>query len=284
MRGRCLSRLFIPALLETAVALASCGRVGFDRASTDAEPLGPDVAVGCERGADDATLALYTFDSDGVGRVADALGVHDGTVTGGVSYAAGPSEECGLAMVFDGSDGNYAVVEDAETWRLDEGSVDFWLRIDSLPDTFFGVISRDASGTDAHGHLTVFVDSDGRLVGRVQELGAESDLGATCSAAGALTVGEWSHVAINFGGQAPSELWLNGQLVDELGAGNGVSATCQSQVATAMDNVEPWVFGMTTYRSPSGEFAPIYGSFEGAIDSVRISSRRRDYSEPQYKP
>ncbi len=275
-------RALCTIVFATSLGALGCGRVNFDAADVSAETADARRAqpLSCSLGIDDDTVALYTFDADGDESITDALGGNPGVIVGALEHGVGPSEECGDSLQFDGDTGDYVVIADSSDWVLSQGAVDFWFQVLELPGERHALISKDASGTDESGHITVFVEGDGRLMVRVQEPGAVNEVGTACSNPGAIEPGVWNHVGINFGSLQVTEAWLNGERVDEPGILDGL--TCQTAAITSLDNREPLVFGMTSWTSEPGELEPVEGSFSGAIDAVRISSANRDFSDAAF--
>ena len=93
-------------LIGCAVLLAlGCGRIDVDPRALDAQT--PIVIV------DEATVALYTFDSDIGDQVVDAIGNNPGAIVGSLARINGPSAECATALSFAGDLSNHVLIDDA---------------------------------------------------------------------------------------------------------------------------------------------------------------------------
>jgi hypothetical protein len=271
------------------MSAASCGRIGFELQPGDPDAAASaidaaeviDLRLSCERGAENLDVALYDFDDDLAGVIVDALGNNSGTTVGNVVYVDGPVSACGRAIQFSASTQGYGLIADSPAWQLADGSVDFWFRASSYPPDLAGMLSRDAGGTSTPGHLGIFLDSTGRVGFRLQEQDAVQTFGGgVCSEAGAVVLGEWNHLGINFGSDG-TELWLNGSVVDE--PGNLDTVLCQTGNAIGINgNANPWTIGINSGTSEDGMALPVIQPFEGAMDHLRISSSPRKFSGPAY--
>ena len=290
----------VPAIVSCSFDPSSIAGAGIDAATVDASAGGPDAAVLADAGetpdasldaappdaapdaasdlcpgADGDTVALYRFDP--AGDLTDSAGEHDGSLTGAALLTPNGLAGCGRAAGFAAGGGSFMVVDASDDFELATGSIDLLVR--SGPHgTERGIFSRDAIGIGA-GHLTALLDEDGRFVVRLQALGNNEDV--VCSDALAVP-GQWHHLAVNFG--APrAELYVDGvlgttdQAVTILGTGN---FNCNTSHPEGIDGDDlPWVFGAENTSSDDGETDGAAGFFEGgAIDQVRISGVRRDFT------
>lgn len=231
---------------------------------------------------EEGVVALYTFDDDdGRTRVTDLVGGHIGSVQlGMVSTVEGP-EDCGRA--FDVTEGDqYFVVDDSPDWDLEEGSVDLWLWLPIDLTDNVGLLSRDLIYREEAGHLSLFVDSEGRAVARVQPIedGAEDNSADAVSCTGVAVPREtWFHIGVNFGPPG-LELYVDGVLSDWGGETplDDDWQCGQSGIWGIAGNDLPWVIGRSTYQSDEvlGELElPATGA---AIDHLRISRVRREFA------
>ncbi len=245
-------------------------------AAPDAAPADAAVDAGDDLcpDADGDTIALYRFDPDG--DLTDSAGDHDGELVGAALQSPGGQAGCGQAVAFAAGGSSFIEVDASDDFDLASGSIDLFVRSGPL-GTERGIFSRDAIGVGA-GHFTALIDEDGRFVVRLQAIGSED---VVCSDALAVP-GQWHHLAINFG--APrAELYLDGVLgttddaVTILDTGN---FTCNTDHTQGIDTDGlPWVFGAENSASDNGDTDGAAGFFEGgAIDQVRISGVRRDFS------
>ncbi len=230
---------------------------------------------------DPRLVALYTFDNINGLQVPDTFGVHDGTFQEGEPTLVSDVSGCGSGLGFFGLDGSglpppHVVVPDHPQWQLTEGAVDFWVQLHgSLPATSFqGMVSRDAVGVDSSGHFTV-----ARMCGnhiRVRLQGTDNaEVGGACTEA-ELTVGNWHHIAVNFGGSGPLELFVDGELHDGIPENCPSNDVCQRPTTRGIDgNNNAWVFGASNAISTDTTTDNISDPFNGFLDYIRISNKRR---------
>jgi hypothetical protein len=243
-----------------------------DGVMADGQPAA-DAAPPCVATADPDTLALLTFEGSGDTAI-DLTGQHPGTLVGKVDRVAGPSG-CGSAVEFDEQKTNYVVIPDAPAWDLNTGSLDFWVRIDTAPSAkgVRGLVSRDAKLSAKPGHISIFQMCDGGIAVRLQGSGKES---VRCSPPVAL--GAWHHIGVNFGAGA-LQLFVDGA---EATRSDLQRCSFDLQCGTSTDNGiagndNPWVLGASSGSSDEGQAEPVSASFDGAIDSFRVSSVRRAF-------
>lgn len=229
----------------------------------------------------EGVIALYTFDQDqGRTQAADVVGNHNGSVQLGlVATVAGPGA-CARAFSF-GPENRYIVIDDSPDWDLEAGSVDLWFRLPAELVDNIGVFSRDLDQRQAPGHVSLFVDIEGRAVLRVQPQDADFDNtndAVSCSAA-ALPRERWVHFGINFGLPAV-ELYVDGALA----VGEGTHAVADGWACAQpgdygiAGNDLPWVVGRSTFRSGDVLETLEFPASGCAIDHLRISSERRDFA------
>jgi hypothetical protein len=256
------------------------GEVGADLPpADDASPpdLTPDASAPCVSQADPSTVALYTFEGSGAA-VSDLTGQHPGTLVGS-AWSRGPGPAgCGEALVFPSSSvaADYVSIPDASAWDLTLGSVDFWVRIDSAASSVRGIVSRDANGHVKPGHLSFLQLCDGGIAVRLQHTANDRDV--QCSAP--LSLGVWHHVGANFGAGGLT-LQVDGVLATRTDTINscGLKLQCGTSTSLGIDgNDNPWVLGVSSQKSAEGSATPTTNPFHGAIDSFRISSKRRSFN------
>lgn len=241
-----------------------------DGVLADGQPAA-DAAPPCVAAADPDTVALLTFEGSGATAV-DLTGQHPGTLVGQVARVTGPSD-CGNAVEFDELATNYVAIPDAPAWDLDEGSLDFWLRIDTATSAqgVRGLVSRDAKLSVKPGHITLFQMCDGGIAVRLQDTTNEY---IRCSPPVAL--GVWHYIGINFG-TGGLQLFVDGS---EASRTDLQKCSFDLQCGTTTNkgiagNDNPWVLGASSGSSNEGQATPVAASFDGAIDSFRVSSVRR---------
>ncbi len=251
-------------------SLIDADPTAIDGASIDGAPACP--------AADSATLALYRFDDDVGGTIAnDDTTQHDGTITGTPAFPTGP---CGVAIEFPAASAAEVIIPDHTDWDLSIGSFDLWLRMPPLIPDSGGVVGRDASGIVKPGHIAFHVTDENRVYIRIQNA-----IGSTvrCSDR-TFAPGTWIHVGVNWG--APDlELWIDGATHNFIGQIPFNTTTTVVDCLGATNNLgidgndNPWVFGMSAglsdEDSANNTTKPLV---DGAIDHLRISSARRDFS------
>lgn len=211
-----------------------------DSVSDAVEALSP---IGYWRLSDGGTTAL---DETATG--------NDGTYRNGAAGdqpGAFPALSDGAAA-FDGSD-DYVEIPHDPAYELANGSVQFWFKADSLGGDQ-GLWSKDSSGYDSGGHLSIYLDGS-QLEVRLQSTGQSYFVD---SASGAVSAGTWHHVAFTFG-SGGMQLYLDGALVDSDGYTGGLTG-----------NTEPIAIGADTGGSGNGTVSPVRREFDGAIDEVAI--------------
>lgn len=218
-------------------------------------------------------IAQYDFEND-EGRlfVQDSMGAHDGAIQGARATLVDGPGDCGRAFSFE-QDQRFFVLPDSTQWELPEGSIEFWLRVPDAPSLDqAGLISRDEEGTDAPGHLSIWLTTERRIEARLQD---GSRAGVRCSL-DPLPAGEWAHVLINFG--PPSlELWVNGSNADRQGEPVvDMESPCGIDIDAGLSgNDLDWFVGASAYRSAAPPADLQHHFLGGAIDALRISPQRR---------
>lgn len=241
----------------------------------------------CPIGIPTSTVALYTFDGSwGRDRVEDETGDHDGTSVGNPAKIASLTN-CGSAMSFP--TGAYATLPPSNAWALSVGSVSLWARFGSAATNVTqGVLSRDASNNatgSQQGHFTIFRDGKlgGRIIVRLQD--AAKNWYVFCSNQ-VVPEDTWTEIGVNFG--APQvELYVDGQRADNSDVVTlTLSSTyqdipCNPSYAGGIDgNNEPWLLGASATSSDENSVLPTNMPMTGgAIDHLRISSARGDFSQ-----
>ncbi|MGB0678269.1 MAG: LamG domain-containing protein [Polyangiales bacterium] len=228
----------------------------------DAVPL----PISCAAPVDSHTLLLLPFNGPPAQRLVDASARHDIIRHGSLDFDDSVDRSCGEALELeDSNDANFIEVPDSSDWQLDEGAVDFWVYLTHMPgNRTWTILSRDELSTNTDGHFGVNVTDDGELQVRLQPVPAGSVATVDWYATGAkVRERQWAHVLINFG--APSlQLYLDGKLVFERARDTGIAG-----------NINPWAIGAGTHISDPGKVAPHDRYFDGRLDHIRISNRRR---------
>ncbi len=253
------------------------------------DPITPDTPSYHCAYRDERTVAAYAME----GGLADDMAAFHGEVISPVGALpayddAGPTS-CGMALLT--SDQYYVVVDDAAAFHLTTGAIEFWMRSSGAPaeGTRHGVVSRDAKGKAAAGHISAYLyeteiddtqrlDHAGRLIIRAQEQDGGDEY-YLCSMS-LLPAGAWIHVGVNLGD--PFELYIDGVRQQPTAAkiASTTIVNCNGDDVFGIDgNSNPWVLGVASDKSDEGDYNLPYDPFVGgAIDEFGISSVRRDFA------
>jgi hypothetical protein len=229
----------------------------------------------CDDPLDPWTVGLYRMEDVAQETFSDSVGSLDGIFVGATPTTVDGPPGCGQALSIVGA--MFAVAPLSTAWQLEEGSIDFWVRLPSPPTdaSGLGIISRDASGQEFPGHLTASYLSDGRVVTRLQSSTTEV---IRCSEP--LDPDTWYFVGINFG-PPDLELFIDGVRAENRGVWNtgGTVYTCGEPLEIGLDgNNNPWVIGASAVGSNEGGYTDTKDFFSGgAIDELRLSMTRRPY-------
>lgn len=212
-------------------------------------------------------LAHWPLD-DGQGQAArDTSGHgHAGALRGNPSWGE-------IALGFSGNIADYVEVPHAPEFLLDEGTVALWFRASDL-SVRRAVFSKDSSGNDTGGHLSIYVDgpADGnpqRLIVRLQD----TALNHTVVSSSAIELDRWYHMVVTFGPDG-MRLRLDGQLVDTDTYTGGTGAT-----SGGAGNFEPIVLGAGNMTSGDLSATPVTAPHSGALRDVRIYDRALSAAE-----
>lgn len=232
------------------MAMAACGLDARGQLAPPAPDAGPPVEpVDAAPVVPDATPAPPPFcdpaDSSLVlcmqftGAVTDDS-VHAQTVevVGPVAFVPGARGGSAVSM----TDQTTIHVADGPAWKYSTLSVELWMKPDALPS------SGRAGLIDKNGSFGLFVQADARVT---------CVMGGTAEAAGAATVGQWTHVAcVNDG--ASVVLYIDG-------------ANAAEAATTAL--------GTTTDLAAIGGNSPSGDPFVGSLDELRLSSVAKTQSD-----
>ncbi|MEO9652320.1 MAG: Hint domain-containing protein [Roseobacter sp.] len=206
-----------------------------------------------------ARIALWTFDETSGASVATDSEVGDGTVQSG-TFVGGASTNNSGAATFDGFD-DYVEIPHDPGFELDTGSIviTFTQQTASLGDLPFDenpaqtLLSRDASGFDGGGHLTIFVRSDGSIGVRHQDTENSYEFGG-----GNVPVGDTATVTYTWS-PTGSQLIVDGVVVDT-----------GSQALTLAGNSEPITIGVSQANSDDNVANDLGAFFHGEIEGVAL--------------
>jgi hypothetical protein len=131
------------------------------------------------------------------------------------------------------------------------------------------MISKDSTGYDTGGHLTIWVDG-GRVKVRLQ-----SDSGEIWLQSDPISSSTWYHVALTFGVDG-AKLYLDGTLED---SDSYTGALGPSSGDTG--NFEPLVLGASSWTSNNLSATPLVDYFEGKIDELSVFNSQLSAAQVQ---
>lgn len=207
-----------------------------------------------------AQISFWNFDefsgstSAGDSITTDAGGAQNGSVEGG-AVVDGTG-----AVQLDGNDG-YIEVADDGSFDLESGSIviDFTQISASAGDVPWGgnaaqtLFSRDSSGFDNGGHLSIYIKSDGSVGVRHQTENSDHFFEG-----GDIVLGEASTVIYTWGPEG-SQLIVDGVVVDS-----------GTEALTLVGDNQPVVIGASQAQSDDGVASPLTGFFDGEISGAAI--------------
>jgi hypothetical protein len=265
------TKLAATALLLYA-ASTSCDPVGepivLPELYNSGRILEPDAAymrLDCDQSAQlPGTLALYCFDDDPTAgsAVGDSTGKHGATVVCTKTRRVRGPTCCGMALQFSETNTSaYIEIADSPDWKLKQGSISFWLRLEACPSQEEGqsLISRASSDQAEAGHFNLTILKECNWSVRLTRNGKSVEKRADAP----LTPGQWSHLNVNFGPPG-LELYLDAKLAAEDPVSWGIDG-----------NHAPWVVGADTRDAkPATVALPAHFLTGAAVDLLRISSIR----------
>ena len=208
----------------------------------------------------DETSGVIAFDIDAG---------NDGTYLNGVLLnQLGACADTGNAVYFDGVD-DLVEVPHSPDYLIDEGTVTLWANIDALGPTQ-SMFSKDSTGFDTGGHLTISVQAGGDVQVRLQ-----SATGNNFVNSAPITPGAWFHVAFSWG-PGGMALYIDGAAPVTNPYVGGLGAT-----SGGAGNFEPIAFGAGTISSDDFLVTPTTQFFAGYMDDVRINNRALTLPEIQ---
>ena len=211
--------------------------------------------VGYWRMSDGGTTAV---DESGNGN----HGGYTGDATSGASGALGGDTD--TAATFDGS-GDYVEIPHSTDFQLSQGSITMWFNAASIGSRM-GLLSRDSSGFDGGGHVTIWLTDTGQLEVRHQDTSSSYTLD---SGASTVSAGEWHMMTYSWGPDG-MQLYLDDQ-----------SVASNSTVTTLAGNNEPIIVGANQWASGDGVADNVIDFFEGQIDEVALFDQPLDTTDIQ---
>ena len=203
-------------------------------------------------------IAWWKMDETSGATAADSsTGGHTGTLKNGAAFVSGHIDN---AVQFDGNN-DYVEVAHSDDFLVDDGTVALWFKSDNADSTRM-LFSKDSSGYDTGGHLTIYTESS-RVKVRLQSTGSSY----TVQSSNFLQDNTWYHMALTFG-SAGMKLYVNGSLEDTDSYTGGLGTT-----SGGTGNYEPLAIGASTWGSGNQVITPLSYYFDGLIDDVRVYNR-----------
>ena len=197
----------------------------------------------------------------------DVIASNDGTYTNGVTLnQTAACANTGNAVHFDGTD-DYVEIPHSDDYLLDEGTVTFWANIDALGGEQ-SMFSKDSTGLDSGGHLTIVVQAGGDVEVRLQSTTGDNFVNSA-----PITPGTWFHVAFSWGPDGMA-LSIDGGLPVTNPYTGGLGTT-----SGGAGNYEPIALGAGTKNSDDFLVTPVNNLFAGYLDDVRIYDGALSQSE-----
>lgn len=207
-----------------------------------------------------AEVARYTFDEAPGSTVAQDSDTTDGAAQNG-TFQNGATTDGNGSGVFDGED-DYVEIPHDPAFDLDSGSIAITFTQDtaSTGNNPWGgnaaqtLFSKDSTGLDDGGHLTIYIKSDGSVGVRHQDTDSSHNFEG-----GNVTLGQPTSVIYSWGPDG-SQLIVDGVVVDS-----------GAEPLTLAGNSEPITIGATQAQSGDGQANNLQGFFDGQIEEVAIS-------------
>jgi len=197
-------------------------------------------------------VAHWTFDeSSGTVAVDSSATGNDGSLVNGPGWVSGKIDG---GLNFDGID-DYVEIAHSDEYLLSEGTVAFWFKTDdnSIGQGFF---SKDSSGFDTGGHLTIYLENS-KVKVRHQSTSA-----SYLVESGIVQSDTWYHVAFTFG-SGGLKLYIDG----------GAPFVNTAYTGGLLGNREPIAVGAKSWSSGNLVVTPTHTYTDGVIDDVRIYKR-----------
>lgn len=205
-------------------------------------------------------VAHWRFDDAQGSNATDSSGNgHTGVLNGS------PTWEGDKYLSFDGID-DYVEVPHTSSLLLDEGTVALWFFTGDAQRAQ-GILSKDSSGYDTGGHLTISLDYDevektNQLTVRLQDLNRDYYLTKND-----IAQNTWYHVVVLFG-SVGLKLHVDKTLEEATTYTGGLGMSVGDE-----GNLEPIVIGSNSQVSENQSATPVTEPFVGTIHDVRLYDR-----------
>ncbi|MHA2328513.1 MAG: LamG domain-containing protein, partial [Candidatus Hodarchaeales archaeon] len=156
---------------------------------------------------------------------------------------------------------SYEEIAHEDAFLIDDGTVAFWFDATNV-NAVQGLFSKDSTGYDTGGHLSISIES-GRIDVRLQSTTGDNYLQTTTT----LNPNNPYHIALIFGSDG-MKLYLNGDLEDTNPYTGGLGTT-----SGGSGNFEPIVIGAASWNSDDLVATPVTYYFSGEIKDVRVYNK-----------
>jgi len=191
----------------------------------------------------DGFISRWRFEQN----AADDAGINNGSLSGSPAFSDTDNKEGSYAIVFDGSDDHVSVSDNSSLTGMDQLSVSFWIKLNSLPPSGFHYAPVAKEGSY---RFVVSEDGNTHFVFATQNNAWYSE--GTIISAGQMQTGVWYHFTGIYDGQ-----YLHTYMNGELHTTGDIALSGQ-----IFDSSTALTFGMNTSSN--------IVLFNGLLDDVRI--------------
>ena len=217
----------------------------------------------------------------------DEQGISSGTAQTGVTTdpSGALAGDTDPALAFNGNNDGYVYIPHSSAYEIDSGSISLWFKTTSVSNND-ALFSKDASGTNTGGHLTISFNSNGSVEVRLQDRGNGNPSYFVTSTTTGLDDGQWHNVVFTFGTNG-MELYIDGVLEDT----NAYTGGMRGDVVNAGDpedgslaNQEPIAIGAGRRTAASGDPLDVGNFFLPSSTNSSPRPRSRSYTAPLAPP
>ncbi len=211
-------------------------------------------------------IGLWAFRND------DGKGTDSSGNANTALFQKGATQDANGNATFDGND-DYVEIPHGSQYAVAEGTIHgaFTVATGSMDGTrssnindnsFQTLVSRDSSGFDNGGHLTIYVDGDGSLLIRHQSSTEDYFIRTD---AGTVTEGEEFNLVYSFSDTEGMTAYVNGVEV-----GSNTDAVANGDSIALSNNSEPWTLGASQSTSGNGKANDLQQYLEGSVGHFEL--------------
>ncbi len=160
-------------------------------------------------------------------------------------------------LMFDGA--SFESFTHQNDFEINDGAVAFWLKTTAIGSRQ-GLWSKDSSGYDTGGHVSIMLEPDGRVRYRIQSTTGTVELYSTTQ----LSIDTWDHITASFGADG-AKLYVNGVLEDSNNYSGGLGDS-----SGGAGNFEPFVVGANAWSSDDLKATPVQNYYDGELRGLNI--------------